>query len=95
MSSVSHRGLTHLGMDVHKDSISVGILAPEDDVPEVEKIFTTRCRYVALLADSLRGARDCPGSNPPARPSGSAQFGHQVEARRVAEHTVVSHKARP
>jgi transposase len=26
-------------MDVHKDSISVGILAPEDDVPEVEKIL--------------------------------------------------------
>ena len=39
MSSVSHRGFTHLGMDVHKDSISVGILAPEDDVPEVERIF--------------------------------------------------------
>lgn len=39
MSSMSQRGLTHLGMDVHKDSISVGILAPDDDVPEVEKIF--------------------------------------------------------
>ncbi len=39
MSSVSHRGLTYLGMDLHKDSISVGILAPEDDVAEVERIF--------------------------------------------------------
>lgn len=30
--------ITHLGMDVHKDSISIGILAPEDD-SAVEKIF--------------------------------------------------------
>src|SRR5207253_7874207 len=29
VSSVSHRSLTHLGMDVHKDSISIGILRPE------------------------------------------------------------------
>src|SRR5713226_9604206 len=28
VSSVSHRSLTHLGMDVHKDSISVAILRP-------------------------------------------------------------------
>ncbi|MDQ6949989.1 MAG: hypothetical protein M3256_28040, partial [Actinomycetota bacterium] len=39
MSSLGYRGLTHLGMDVHKDSISIGILAPEDDSSEVEKIF--------------------------------------------------------
>ena len=39
MSSMSQRGLIHLGLDVHKDSISVGILAPEDDVAEVEKIL--------------------------------------------------------
>ena len=38
MSSVSHRSLTHLGMDVHKDSISVGILRPDDSM-DVERIF--------------------------------------------------------
>ena len=39
MSSLPHRGLTYLGMDVHKDSISIGILYPQDETPEVEKIF--------------------------------------------------------
>ena len=29
----------HLGLDVAKDSISVGILQPDDDVPDVERIF--------------------------------------------------------
>ena len=38
MSSVSHRSLTHLGMDVHKDSISIGILRPDDSM-DVERIF--------------------------------------------------------
>src|SRR5436190_17793290 len=36
--SLSHRSLTHLGMDVHKDSISVGILRP-DDTLDVERVF--------------------------------------------------------
>ena len=39
MPSLSHRDLTHLGMDVHKDSISVGILRPEEESPDVERIF--------------------------------------------------------
>ena len=38
MSSVSHRSLIHLGMDVHKDSISIGILRPDDSL-DVERIF--------------------------------------------------------
>src|SRR5439155_11445568 len=38
MSSLSQRSLTHLGMDVHKDSISIGILRPDDSM-DVEKIF--------------------------------------------------------
>ncbi|MHB1535063.1 MAG: IS110 family RNA-guided transposase [Acidimicrobiales bacterium] len=44
-------------MDVHKDSISIGILAPEDDVPEVEKIFHDEVsvrRFVARFADPRR-----------------------------------------
>lgn len=52
-----HRGLTHLGMDVHKDSISIGILAPEDESPEVDKIFHDEAsvrRLVARLGDPRR-----------------------------------------
>jgi transposase len=50
VSSLPHRGLTHLGMDVHKDSISIGILAPEDDVPEVERIFYDEASVRRLIA---------------------------------------------
>ena len=38
MSSLSQRSLVHLGMDVHKDSISIGILRPDDSL-DVERIF--------------------------------------------------------
>jgi len=36
--SARQRGAIHLGMDVSKDSISVGILHPEEESPVVEKI---------------------------------------------------------
>jgi transposase len=36
--SVAHLGPTHLGLDVHKDTISVAILAPDRDGPEVDRI---------------------------------------------------------
>jgi transposase len=36
--SVSHLGPTYLGLDVHKDTISVAILAPDRDGPDVERI---------------------------------------------------------
>lgn len=39
MPSLARSDAIHLGMDVHKDSISVGVLNPGDDVPDVEKIF--------------------------------------------------------
>ena len=39
VSSVSHRGFTHLGLDVSKDSIAVAVLAPDRDRAPVEKIF--------------------------------------------------------
>ncbi len=38
MPSVSHLGPTYLGLDVHKDTISVAILAPDRDGSEVERI---------------------------------------------------------
>jgi transposase len=34
-----HPDTVYLGLDVHRDSISVGILNPGDDVPDVERIF--------------------------------------------------------
>jgi transposase len=39
VSSVAHRGLVHIGMDVSKDSIVVAVLHPDRDVAEVDKIF--------------------------------------------------------
>jgi transposase len=36
--SVSHLALTHLGLDVHKDTISVAILTPHGEIPEVDRI---------------------------------------------------------
>lgn len=37
--SLPRREFTHLGLDVAKNSIAVGILRPGDDVPDVDKIF--------------------------------------------------------
>jgi transposase len=36
--SVTHLAPIHLGLDVHKDTISVGILDPDQQVPDVERI---------------------------------------------------------
>ena len=38
MTSLAHRGLIHIGMDVSRDTISAAILDPDSDVPVVEKI---------------------------------------------------------
>ena len=38
MASISHRGFTHLGLDVSRDSISVAVLEPDRDVAVIEKI---------------------------------------------------------
>ena len=39
MPSFAHPDATHLGLDVHRDSISVAILNPGHQVPDVERIF--------------------------------------------------------
>jgi len=39
MPSVSRTGPIHLGLDVHKDSISVAVLEPERETAEVDRIF--------------------------------------------------------
>jgi transposase len=38
VASVSHPAPIHLGLDVHRDTISVGILLPDQHIPEVDKI---------------------------------------------------------
>ena len=50
MPRVSHRGVTHLGLDVHRDSISVAILGPRDEAPEVERIFHDEPSVRRLIA---------------------------------------------
>jgi hypothetical protein len=38
VASVSHLAPIHLGLDVHRDTISVGVLAPGEELPTVDKI---------------------------------------------------------
>jgi transposase len=55
--SVSHLGLIHLGLDVHKDTISVAILTPDRDGPEVDRIPHDEAsvrRLVGRLGDPRR-----------------------------------------
>jgi hypothetical protein len=54
MPSLAHPDAVFLGMDVHKDSISVGILNPGREVPEVEKIFHDRSTSVPHHATFAR-----------------------------------------
>jgi transposase len=39
VTSISHQGFTHLGMDVSKDTISVAVLDPDRDDVTVDRIF--------------------------------------------------------
>jgi transposase len=55
--SVAHLGPTHLGLDVHKDTISVAILAPQGEIPEVDRIPHDEAsirRLVGRLGDPRR-----------------------------------------
>jgi len=59
-------GLTHLGLDVHKDTISVAILAPDHDGPDVERIPHDEAsirRLVGRLGDP-RWLRACYEAGP-------------------------------
>ena len=57
VSSLAHRGFTHLGMDVSKDSISVAILQPHRDQAEVDKIFHDEQSVRRLIARFRNPAR--------------------------------------
>jgi hypothetical protein len=48
--SVSHLAPIHLGLDVHKDTISVGILDPDQQVPDVERIAHDEASVRRLVA---------------------------------------------
>lgn len=65
-SSLSHRDLTHLGMDVHKDSISIGILRPDEESPDVERIFNDEPSIRRFLArfDEPRKLSTCYEAGP-------------------------------
>ncbi|HSJ44279.1 MAG TPA: transposase [Euzebyales bacterium] len=54
MSIVTHPGATFVGLDVHKNSISVGVLRPGEVSPDVDRIFHDEPsirRLVAGFAD--------------------------------------------
>jgi transposase len=66
VASVSHLGPIHLGLDVHKDTISVAILAPHREVPEVDRIPHDEAsvrRLVGRLGDP-RWLRACYEAGP-------------------------------
>ena len=57
MPSVAHLAPIHLGLDVHKDTISVGILDPDQQIPDVERITHDEAsvrRLVARFPDRAR-----------------------------------------
>jgi transposase len=53
VASVSHLAPIHLGLDVHRDTISVGILEPDQQVPAVDRIPTTSRRCAGSLPTSV------------------------------------------
>ena len=50
MSILAHPDSVYLGMDVHKDSISVAVLDPGRESPDVEKIFNDEASIRRLIA---------------------------------------------
>jgi hypothetical protein len=50
LASLTRRDAIHLGLDVHNDSISVGILNPGHERPDVERIFHEEASVRALIA---------------------------------------------
>jgi hypothetical protein len=68
VASVSHLGPTHLGLDVHKDTISAAILAPDRDGPDVERITHDEAS-VRRLVGRLGDPAGCEPATRPARPA--------------------------
>jgi hypothetical protein len=68
VASVAHVGPIHLGLDVHKNTISVAILTHDRDGPDVERIATTRHQSAGSLAAFLIPGC-CEPATRPARPA--------------------------
>jgi transposase len=64
--SVSQLAPIHLGLDVHRDTISVAILGPDQQVPEVDRIPHDEASVRRLVArlGSPRGLRACYEAGP-------------------------------
>jgi transposase len=62
----TQRGFIHLGLDVAKDSIAVGILRPDDVVPDTEKIFHDEVSIRRLISrfEDPRRLRACYEAGP-------------------------------
>jgi len=65
-ASLVHSDAVHLGMDVHKDSISVGVLNPGHEGPDVERIFNDEESVRRLIArfDDPHRLRACYEAGP-------------------------------
>ena len=50
MASIADTPFTYLGLDVHKDSISAGILEPGAEHPSVDKIFHDQASIRRLMS---------------------------------------------
>lgn len=57
MTSVKDRGAIHLGLDVHKNTISVGVLEPGEQVPRTDKISSDPDAVRHLIARFEEPAR--------------------------------------
>ena len=64
--AVAHGGLTYLGLDVHRDTISVGVLRPDRDTPEVDRIPHDEPSIRRLIAgfEQLQALRACYEAGP-------------------------------
>ena len=67
MSSIAAAGgLTYLGLDVHRDTISVAVLRPRRDAAEVDRIANDEPSIRRLVAQfpNRRGLRACYEAGP-------------------------------
>lgn len=66
MPSVKDRGAVHLGLDVHKNTISVGILGPAEETPRVDRISSDEdaVRHLITRWEDPRRLRACYEAGP-------------------------------
>jgi transposase len=66
VSSIAARGVTFLGLDVHRDTISVAVLSPDREAPTVDRIANDEPSVRRLVAQfpNRRGLRACYEAGP-------------------------------